>query len=104
MGLHATQSSKQTASSASLAVEPTNNPTSHLAFNYNYGQFFTLWDRIGGTYRRPNDELFNRVEKSSAKELERQAKEADSKIQEAEGEDDREYMDIALESRAKKLQ
>jgi len=22
-------------------------------FNYNYGQYFTLWDRIGGTYRDP---------------------------------------------------
>lgn len=23
----------------------------HLLFNYNYGQFFTLWDRIGGSYK-----------------------------------------------------
>jgi len=22
-------------------------------FHYNYGQYFTLWDRIGGTYRDP---------------------------------------------------
>lgn len=25
----------------------------HRDFNYNYGQYFTLWDRIGGTYRPP---------------------------------------------------
>ncbi|KAG7192318.1 c-5 sterol desaturase [Scheffersomyces spartinae] len=30
----------------------------HLYFNYNYGQFTTLWDRIGGSYRRPDDSLF----------------------------------------------
>ena len=25
----------------------------HLKFEYNYGQYTTLWDRIGGTYRPP---------------------------------------------------
>jgi len=25
----------------------------HLFFNYNYGQFFTLWDRIGKSFRNP---------------------------------------------------
>jgi len=25
----------------------------HLYFNYNYGQFFTLWDRLGGSHRMP---------------------------------------------------
>jgi len=25
----------------------------HLFFNYNYGQFFTLWDRIGSSFRNP---------------------------------------------------
>jgi lathosterol oxidase len=40
----------------------------HLEFNYNYGkddsifdtfsgQYFTLWDRIGGSYRRPDWEF-----------------------------------------------
>lgn len=32
----------------------------HLYFNYNYGQFTTLWDRIGGSYRRPDDSLFKK--------------------------------------------
>ena len=26
----------------------------HLYYNYNYGQYFTLWDRIGGSFRTPN--------------------------------------------------
>ena len=25
----------------------------HLFYKYNYGQFFTLWDRIGGSFRAP---------------------------------------------------
>lgn len=32
----------------------------HLYFNYNYGQFTTLWDRLGRSYRRPDDSLFVR--------------------------------------------
>ncbi|CAL1595359.1 unnamed protein product [Knipowitschia caucasica] len=26
----------------------------HLYFNYNYGQYFTLWDRLGGSYHYPS--------------------------------------------------
>ncbi|KAM3830752.1 lathosterol oxidase-like isoform 2-T3 [Vipera latastei] len=26
----------------------------HLFFNYNYSQYFTLWDRIGGSYKNPS--------------------------------------------------
>jgi len=26
----------------------------HLYFNYNHGQYFTFWDRIGGTFRHPS--------------------------------------------------
>lgn len=28
----------------------------HSDFNYNYGQYFTLWDRLGGSYREPPHE------------------------------------------------
>ncbi|XP_041650838.1 lathosterol oxidase-like isoform X3 [Cheilinus undulatus] len=31
----------------------------HLYFNYNYGQYFTLWDRLGGSYRYPSALLGN---------------------------------------------
>jgi sterol desaturase/sphingolipid hydroxylase (fatty acid hydroxylase superfamily) len=37
-----------------------------LYFNYNYGQFTTLWDRLGGSYRKPNEELFRRETKIGA--------------------------------------
>ncbi|TPX56372.1 hypothetical protein PhCBS80983_g04581 [Powellomyces hirtus] len=29
----------------------------HLEFNYNYGQYTTLWDRIGGSYKRPTKQF-----------------------------------------------
>lgn len=62
----------------------------HLYFNYNYGQFFTLWDRIGGSYRVPPDELFN-DEKMDQKEWEKQSREAEKLVKEVEGADDRTY-------------
>lgn len=64
----------------------------HLYFNYNYGQFTTLWDRLGGSYRKPNDELFQKELKMCQSEWNKQAKAADMMIQEVEGsEADREY-------------
>ena len=33
----------------------------HLEFNYNYGQYFTLWDRIGKSYKRPDYEFENNM-------------------------------------------
>lgn len=35
----------------------------HLYFNYNYGQFTTLWDRLGGSYRRPDNSFFVKTDK-----------------------------------------
>lgn len=64
----------------------------HLYFSWNYGQFTTVWDRLGGTYRKPNDELFRREEKMGAKEWQRQSKEAEQNIIVNEGEDDRTYV------------
>jgi len=63
----------------------------HLYFNYNYGQFTTLWDRLGGSYRKPNDELFIKETKMGKQEWERQVKEMESIVKEVEGEDDRSY-------------
>jgi len=63
----------------------------HLYFNYNYGQFTTLWDRLGGSYRRPNEELFKRETKMGSKEWQRQVKEMEKVQQQVEGEDDRQY-------------
>ncbi len=63
----------------------------HLYFNYNYGQYTTLWDRLGGSYRKPNDELFKRESKMGKKEWERQAREMERVVKEVEGSDDRSY-------------
>jgi lathosterol oxidase len=30
----------------------------HSKFDFNYGQYTTLWDRIGNTYYKPPRELF----------------------------------------------
>ena len=65
----------------------------HLFFSVNYGQFTTLWDRLGGSYRKPNDELFRRETKMGQKEWERQAKEMETIVKEVEGDDDRSYGD-----------
>lgn len=69
----------------------------HLYFNYNYGQFTTLWDRLGGSYRQPNEELFRRETKMAAAEWNRQAAEMERIQREVEGEDDRTY--VAAESK-----
>ena len=74
----------------------------HLYFNYNYGQFTTLWDRLGGSYRKPNDELFQKESKMSQEEWERQSKEMEKMVVEVEGKDDRSY--APEESLAKKQQ
>ncbi|PKY06887.1 hypothetical protein P168DRAFT_265660 [Aspergillus campestris IBT 28561] len=64
----------------------------HLYFNYNYGQFTTLWDRLGGSYRQPNEELFRRETKMDQKEWQRQTKEMETILKDVEGEDDRKYL------------
>ncbi len=63
----------------------------HLYFNYNYGQYTTLWDRLGGSYRKPNDELFSKESKMGEKEWQRQVKEMEMMVKEVEGSDDRSY-------------
>lgn len=69
----------------------------HLYFNYNYGQFTTLWDRLGGSYRRPEDELFGDTSKNNWSD---QIKEVDKMKTEVEGTDD----DRVYDAKGKKLQ
>ncbi|CCF57748.1 hypothetical protein KAFR_0D01010 [Kazachstania africana CBS 2517] len=66
----------------------------HLYFSYNYGQFTTLWDRLGGTYRRPEDSLFDPTLRNDTSVLEHELQEMDREMKEVEGTDDeREYED-----------
>ncbi|CAN3374017.1 hypothetical protein DIURU_001777 [Diutina rugosa] len=84
-----------------LSNDPVVNGTAchtihHLYFNYNYGQFTTLWDRLGGSYRRPDDSLF---ERNQSKDTERKVwKEQVEQMEEIRGElegksDFREYVE-----------
>ncbi|KAK3401183.1 putative C-5 sterol desaturase [Sordaria brevicollis] len=63
----------------------------HFAFNYNYGQFTTLWDRLGGSYRQPDDDLFQKEKKMSTTTWKKQVNEMEKIVKEVEGEDDRTY-------------
>lgn len=63
----------------------------HLAFNYNYGQYTTLWDRLGGSYRKPDQSMFNKHENMSKAQWEKQSKEMEKMVKIVEGEDDRSY-------------
>ncbi|KAF9432705.1 c-5 sterol desaturase [Entomortierella beljakovae] len=50
----------------------------HLYFNYNYGQYLTLWDRVGGSFRKPDQAMYDpslRMDKSTWK---KQAKDVDN--------------------------
>lgn len=68
----------------------------HLYFNFNYGQFTTLWDRLGGSYRKPNDELFRKELKMCKDEWTKQVKEMEVVQKQVEGEDDREYAPVEV--------
>ncbi|KAI5806562.1 hypothetical protein DFH27DRAFT_348939 [Peziza echinospora] len=75
----------------------------HLYFNYNYGQFTTIWDRLGGSYRKPNLELFDKNAKMGKKEWQKQVGEMEKVVKEVEGDDnDREY--VSSSAQGKKVQ
>ncbi|KAI1117120.1 hypothetical protein F5Y14DRAFT_404883 [Nemania sp. NC0429] len=63
----------------------------HLYFNYNYGQYTTLWDRIGGSYRQPDADLFDKEKKMSAAQWKLQAQGVEKMTKQVEGNDDRVY-------------
>lgn len=63
----------------------------HLAFNYNYGQYTTLWDRLGGSYRKPDQSMFNKEENMSQQQWEKQSKIMEQMVKQVEGVDDRSY-------------
>ncbi|GAO48009.1 hypothetical protein G7K_2197-t1 [Saitoella complicata NRRL Y-17804] len=72
----------------------------HLYFNHNYGQFTTLWDRLGASYRKPEQELFEKEKKMSVEMWKKEVKEMEKVQKEVEGDaDDRQYLS---EAQAKK--
>jgi lathosterol oxidase len=64
----------------------------HMYFNYNYGQYTTLWDRLGGSYRTPDEELFNRHLRKDETVIARINGELEQILDEVEGDDDRVYL------------
>lgn len=71
----------------------------HLAFNYNYGQYTTLWDRLGGSYRAPEEDMFRKEVRMSRRHWEKEASEMEKIVEEVEGEDDRLYESESKKSR-----
>ncbi|KAG9304110.1 hypothetical protein G9A89_006020 [Geosiphon pyriformis] len=49
----------------------------HLYFNYNYGQYFTVWDKMCGSYRLPNEEQLDEKLRKNDQIWVKQAKEVD---------------------------
>lgn len=58
---------------------------------------------MGGSYRKPNEELFNRETKMGKTEWAKQTKEMEKIVQEVEGDDDRGYLADGTPA-AKKIQ
>lgn len=52
----------------------------HLYFNYNYGQYFTLWDRVGGSHRQPSEEQYNDILRNDKEVWAKQAHFVDSVV------------------------
>lgn len=65
----------------------------HLYFNYNYGQYTSLWDRLGGSYRKPEDELFNKKLKNEKSTWKKQSHMMEEIVKEVEEVDTRVYVD-----------
>lgn len=65
----------------------------HLYFNYNYGQYTTLWDRIGGSYRVPDDELFEKDKKNDRSVWKAQSNKMEAIQKTVENVDDRVYVE-----------
>jgi lathosterol oxidase len=57
-----------------------NHTIHHLYFNYNYGQYFTLWDRVFGTYRAPTEELFDKEKRNDPKVMNKTSKDVDDMV------------------------
>ncbi|EKJ71116.1 hypothetical protein NXS19_003140 [Fusarium pseudograminearum] len=67
----------------------------HSRFEVNYGQFFTAFDRMGGTYRMPEQWMFERDMKMSEGRWKKEIEKVDELIEEIEGSDNRTYTDSA---------
>jgi lathosterol oxidase len=71
----------------------------HSRFEVNYGQFFTAFDRLGGTYRMPEAWMFEKEKKMSEKQWKQESKTVDEFVKEIEGDDERTYTPDQVEAK-----
>lgn len=72
----------------------------HSRFEVNYGQFFTAFDRLGGTYRMPEAWMFEKEKKMSEEKWKKESETVDGFVKEIEGSDERTYgPDLAAKKR-----
>lgn len=64
----------------------------HIYFNYNYGQFTTLFDRLGNSFRAPDEAWFDKDLRQNEDVLRVELMEYEAIRNEVEGDDDREYI------------
>lgn len=74
----------------------------HSCFEFNYGQFFTAFDRLGGTYRRPENWMFEKERRMSEQQWTEESKTVDSFVKEIEGNDERNYELHQMEDKKRK--
>lgn len=74
----------------------------HLAFNYNYGQYTTIWDRLGGSYRQPEASMFDKKTKMSEATWAKQTSEMEKMVRIVEGGDDRVYLPSDAETKKRR--
>lgn len=92
MGRRVTQHTIFTSSKSSTEAGKKSTTDNH---SYNYGQFLTIWDRIGGSYRKPDAEWFNKQTKTSESTWQSSVKEMERIQKTVEEEDDRTYSGVS---------
>ncbi|KAI9296119.1 hypothetical protein K502DRAFT_323939 [Neoconidiobolus thromboides FSU 785] len=63
--------------SGEIINSASNHTIHHLYFNFNYGQYFTFWDKVFNSYRQCPNELLDREKRHDVKSMNKVAKEVD---------------------------
>lgn len=70
----------------SIVSGPACHALHHLCFAFNYGQFFTVFDRLGGTYREPGNWMFQKERRMAERQwMTAGVKAVDAFVKEIEG-------------------
>jgi len=71
--------------SGEIINSASNHTVHHLYFNFNYGQYFTLWDRVFHSYRACPPELLDKEKRHEPKAKQQSAKDSDEVLSQIEG-------------------